>query len=129
MRNPADSTTTQEAWQRRPAFGQQSHRIECQPREGAVVFRCEACDREIRDLRAVFLAHRPVTGWRIECARHPDAEYAVDGGHLFGGGLHAVDLLADLARARWFVAAELFNAVTRLRAQSRGVYRRAGGGD
>ncbi len=42
------------------------YRIECDPREGAVVFRCEACDQEIRDLRSVFLAHRAGAGWRIE---------------------------------------------------------------
>ncbi len=100
------------------------HSVECAPREGAVVFRCEACEHEIRDLRSVFLAHRPGAGWSIECSAHPDAERAMDAGHLFGGGLRSVELFADLARARWFDPADLFDALTRLRAQARGVYRR-----
>lgn len=100
------------------------HHIEYAPPENAVVFRCETCSHEIRDLRAVYLAHRTGIGWRIECSGHGDAEHAMDAGHLFGGGLRALDLFADLARARWFNASELFEALTRLRAQARGVYRR-----
>ena len=97
-------------------------RIECAPREDAVVFRCEVCGQEIRDLRGVFLAHGAGSSWRIECSGHLDAEHAMDAGHLFGGGLRSVELLADLARASWFDPAELFAAVVRLRAQSRGIY-------
>ncbi len=99
-------------------------RIEYSPCEDTVVFRCEACDHEIHDLRSVYLAHRAGSGWRIECSGHADADHAMDAGHLFGGGLRALDLFADLARARWFNPHELFDALTRLRAQARGVYRR-----
>jgi hypothetical protein len=104
-----------------------AHHIDCDPHEGAVVFRCEACGHEIRDLRSVFLAHRPGAGWTVECSGHPDAELAMDAGHLFGGGLRSVELFADLARARWFDPADLFEALTRLRAQARGVYRKPAG--
>jgi hypothetical protein len=100
------------------------YRIECESREDAVVFRCEACSQRILDLRAVYLAHRANSGWRIECSGHGEAEHVMDAGHLFGGGLRALDLFADLARARWFDAGELFEVLTRLRAQARGVYRR-----
>jgi len=86
-----------------------------------VVFRCEACGREIYDLRAVFLAHR-AAGWRIECSSHDDAEYAVDGGRVFGGGLHALEVFGELAGARWFDPADLFKAFLRLRAQASGLY-------
>jgi hypothetical protein len=101
-----------------------TYRIECEPGEDAVTFQCEACGRRILDLRAVYLAHRPEAGWRIECSGHADAEHVMDAGHLFGGGLLALELFADLARARWFDAGELFELLTRLRAQARGVYRR-----
>ena len=96
-------------------------RILVQREPGVVVFRCEACTAELHDLRRVFLVHRD-GGWRIECSRHGDAEYEVDGGVLFGGGLHAVDVLAELGRARWFDAGDLFKAIRRLRAQESGIY-------
>jgi len=95
-------------------------RTEYQPRSG-VVFRCEACRREVHDLRAVSLVHR-AEGWRIECPSHDDGEFSVDGGRLFGGGLHALEIYGDLAGARWFDPAELFRALLRLRAQASGLY-------
>lgn len=91
--------------------------------DGAIVFRCERCGREVLDLRSVFLAHRAGIGWRIECAQHDEADWQVDGGRIFGGGLHALDAFADLARSRWFEPAELFRAFLRLRAQASGIYR------
>lgn len=97
-------------------------RLECTTREDdAVIFLCETCGTEMRDLRGVFLAHR-AGGWRIECASHEDADYQMDGGRMFGGGLHALELFADLARARWFEPAPLFEAFLRLKAQTRGIY-------
>jgi hypothetical protein len=75
----------------------------------------------------VFLSHRGA-GWMIECASHPEGERSMDAGHLFGGGIRSVELFADLARAPWFDARDLFDALTRLRAQARGVYRCAAEG-
>ena len=85
------------------------------------VFRCEACGQEIHDLRAVYLSHRAGT-WRIECSSHDEADYVVDAGRLFGGGLHALDFFKDVAAARWFEPADLFRAFLRLRAQASGLY-------
>ncbi len=96
--------------------------VEFVPREGAVVFRCEICRSEMRDLRGVFLAHRDGAGWTIECSGHGGAEHVMDGGHLFGGGLRALELFGDLAQARWFDAGDLFRTLLRLRAQAAGVY-------
>lgn len=102
------------------------------PRDGTpVTFRCESCGHEVHDLRSIFLSHR-AGAWRIECSEHPEAEYEVDGGRVFGGGLHALDVFADLAGARWFDAADLFRTFLRLRAQASGLYvapRPAGDGE
>lgn len=103
-------------------FGPAERRTIYQPRIDGVTFRCEACAAELNDLRGVFLAHRPGAGWRIECAQHDDAERQVDGGTLFGGGLHALELYAELARVRGFDPADLFKAFLRLRAQACGLY-------
>ncbi len=102
--------------------GERARRTEYVRREdGAIVFRCDVCARDIHDLRSVFLAHR-AGGWRIECSSHPETEYEVDAGRLFGGGLHALEVFADLARARWFDPADLFRTFLRLRAQASGLY-------
>ena len=92
------------------------------PRDGgAAVFRCEDCGKHIYDLRGVFLAHR-AGGWAIECSGHDGAEFEVDGGSVFGGGLHALEVFAALHAARWFDPADLFKAFLRLRAQASGLY-------
>ncbi len=88
---------------------------------GVLVFRCEVCERDIHDLRGVFLVHR-AEGWRIECSRHGEAECELDGGLLFGSGLYSLEALADLARARWFEPGDLFKTFLRLRAQMSGLY-------
>jgi hypothetical protein len=90
-------------------------------RERRVVFRCEACGREIFDLRAVYLCHRAGV-WRIECSAHDDGDYAVDAGRVFGGGLNALDFFADVAGARWFKPGDLLRTFLRLRAQASGLY-------
>ena len=92
------------------------------PRIDGVTFRCEACGADLHDLRSVFLAHRSGAGWRIECAQHEDAERQVDGGTLFGGGLNALEIYAELARTRGFDPADLFRAFLRLRAQASGIF-------
>jgi hypothetical protein len=92
------------------------------PRSDGVTFRCEACGVHLHDLRGVFLTHRSAAGWRIECAQHDDAERQVDGGTLFGGGLHALEIYGELARTRGFDPADLFRAVLRLRAQACGLF-------
>jgi len=98
-------------------------RMQYVPREdGAVVFRCEACQADIHDLRGVHLAYRTEQGWLIECARHEEAFFSVDAGCLFGGGMHAVEILGQLACAKWFAPDPLFRAFLRLRAQARGLY-------
>jgi hypothetical protein len=124
MHHSFDGTGQREAgaMTRAMAEGPRFH-IECQPRDGAVTFRCESCSHEMNDLRGVFLSHRGAAGWLIECASHADGDRSMDAGHLFGGGLRSVELFADLARASWFDARDLFDALTRLRAQARGVYR------
>jgi len=100
-------------------------RIQYEPRDdGSVVFRCEECRAEVHDLRGIYLAYRAVEGWRIECSGHEGASFSVDGGRLFGGGMHAVDVLARLACASWFVPEALFRAFLRLRAQASGLYLR-----
>lgn len=104
------------------------YHIECQPADGKLTFRCESCDRELNDLRGVFLSHHSGSGWAIECASHAEEERSMDAGHLFGGGLRSLELFADLARAPWFDARELFETLSRLRAQARGVYRCRTGG-
>lgn len=90
------------------------------PRAEGATFRCEACTTELHDLRSVFLAHRPGAGWRIECAQHDDAERQVSGGTLFGGGLNALEVYAELSEGRGFDPAELFEAFLRLRRQVSG---------
>lgn len=92
------------------------------PKIDGVTFRCEGCGVDLHDLRGVFLAHRSGAGWRIECAQHDDAERHVDGGTLFGGGLHALEIYAELARTRGFDPADLFKAILRLRAQASGLF-------
>jgi hypothetical protein len=94
----------------------------------AAVFKCEACGHEVRDLRAVYLSHRR-GGWRIECSRHDDADYVVDAGRVFGGGLNALEFFAELAAARWFEPADLFKTFLRLRAQASGLYLAGGRGE
>ncbi len=105
-----------------PTFGPPERRTTYLPRTDGVTFRCEACAAELHDLRSVFLAHRAGAGWRIECAQHDDAERQVDGGTLFGGGLHALEIYAELGRVRGFDPADLFKAFLRLRAQASGLY-------
>ncbi len=102
--------------------GPAQRRMTYLPRTDGVTFRCEACEAELHDLRAVFLAHRSGAGWRIECAQHEDAERQVDGGTLFGGGLHALEIYGELARTRGFDAVDLFKAFLRLRAQASGLF-------
>jgi hypothetical protein len=101
--------------------GTLARRIAYLPRIDGVTFRCEACGAEQHDLRGVFLAQRS-GGWRIECAQHEDAERQVDGGTLFGGGLHALEIYAELARTRGFDPGDLFKAFLRLRAQVSGLF-------
>ncbi len=113
----ADAKKTMDLHPPREATGR-PRSLEQAARDGGVSFQCEVCRREIHDLRAVFLAHRLGIGWRIECSGHGDAEHAMDAGHLFGGGLRALELFADLARERWFEPAGLFQAFQRLRAQA-----------
>jgi hypothetical protein len=88
------------------------------PRADGVTFRCEACATELHDLRSVFLARRPGAGWRIECAQHDDAERQVNGGTLFGGGLHALEVYAELSEDQGFDPVELFEVFLRLRQQT-----------
>jgi len=92
------------------------------PQVDGVTFRCEGCGADLHDLRGVYLAHRSGAGWRIECAQHEDAERQVDGGTIFGGGLHALEIYAELARTRGFDPADLFKAFLRLRAQASGLF-------
>jgi hypothetical protein len=103
------------------AAGALPRRMAYLPRIDGVTFRCEACGADLHDLRGVFLAHRSA-GWRIECAQHEDAERQVDGGTLFGGGLHALEIYAELARTKGFDPADLFKAFLRLRAQASGLF-------
>lgn len=106
----------------RERVGAPARRTTYQPRAEGVTFQCEACGAELFDLRGVFLAHRTGGGWRVECAQHDDAERQIDGGTLFGGGLHALEVYAELARTRGFDPADLFKAFLRLRAQASGLY-------
>jgi hypothetical protein len=104
-----------------PGFVASGAKIRYTPRERRAIFRCEACGREIFDLRAVFLCHRG-GAWRIECSTHDDGDYAVDAGRVFGGGLNALDFFAEVAGARWFNAGDLLRTFLRLRAQASGLY-------
>lgn len=97
-----------------------STRTEYVPRAGTT-FRCEACRREVHDLRAITLVRR-AAAWRIECSSHDDGDHSIDAATLFGGGLHALEIYGGLAAARWFDAAELFRTILRLRAQASGLY-------